>query len=234
MRKQKNAKNLHGARSERRGVLSFNHGWTRSGSGREIHTGNVIEAQEETSMRFARASIWTFVVTMLLCSAPILAAESPINRRIENFSLRDYRGKLHTLDEFNDAKLVVVAFLGTECPLAKLYAPRWRNCRQFANQESPSSASTRIGRTRLPSWRPTPAFTASSFPLLKDPGNEVADDFGAQRTPEVFVLDADRKVRYRGRIDDQYGRGELRLRRAESRTSATWPRPSTSCWPAAR
>src|SRR6476646_6769694 len=42
-----------------------------------------------------------------------------------------------------------------------------------------------------------------SFPILKDPGNVVADRFGATRTPEVFVLDQQRTVRYQGRIDDQ-------------------------------
>ena len=41
--------------------------------------------------------------------------------------------------------------------------------------------------------------------MLKDNNNEVADRFGAVRTPEVFVLDKDRVVRYWGRIDDQYG-----------------------------
>ena len=44
-----------------------------------------------------------------------------------------------------------------------------------------------------------------TFPLLKDPGNVVADQFVAVRVPEVFVLDKNRKVRYRGRIDDQFG-----------------------------
>jgi mono/diheme cytochrome c family protein len=35
--------------------------------------------------------------------------------------------------------------------------------------------------------------------------NLIADHFGAERTPEVFLLDQDRVIRYRGRIDDQYG-----------------------------
>jgi hypothetical protein len=48
------------------------------------------------------------------------------------------------------------------------------------------------------------------FPLLKDPGNRVADQFGAVRTPEAFVLDRRRVVRYWGRIDDQYGIGYVR------------------------
>lgn len=48
------------------------------------------------------------------------------------------------------------------------------------------------------------------FPILKDLGNHVADALGAKRTPEVFVLDQDRIVRYWGRIDDQYGVGYVR------------------------
>jgi hypothetical protein len=48
------------------------------------------------------------------------------------------------------------------------------------------------------------------FPLLKDPGAKVAEQFGATRTPEAFVLDERRIVRYRGRIDNQYDVGAAR------------------------
>jgi len=47
--------------------------------------------------------------------------------------------------------------------------------------------------------------TGIAFPILKDTNNELADKLGAQRTPEVFLLDASRTIRYWGRIDDQYG-----------------------------
>ena len=43
------------------------------------------------------------------------------------------------------------------------------------------------------------------FPVLKDAHQEAADALGAKRTPEAILLDADRILRYRGRIDDQYG-----------------------------
>ena len=48
------------------------------------------------------------------------------------------------------------------------------------------------------------------FPILKDSAGKVADQFGATRTPEAFVLDADGNVRYHGRIDDQFGIGYQR------------------------
>jgi hypothetical protein len=50
------------------------------------------------------------------------------------------------------------------------------------------------------------------FPLLIDAGGRVAGRFGALRTPEVFVLDRGRTVRYRGRIDDQYDTATHRAR----------------------
>ncbi len=159
-------------------------------------------------MRFNWAGVGTVVVAMLLGCGPGLGAESPINRRVENFSLRDYRGKVRSLDEFADAKLVVVAFLGTECPLAKLYAPRLEELHeQFVKQ---GVAFLGIDANRQDSITELAAYAhihRIQFPLIKDPGNTIADVFGALRTPEVFVLDADRKIRYWGRIDDQYGQG---------------------------
>ena len=40
------------------------------------------------------------------------------------------------------------------------------------------------------------------FTVLKDPENNIADYFGARRTPEVFLLDAKRVLRYIGAIDN--------------------------------
>ena len=52
--------------------------------------------------------------------------------------------------------------------------------------------------------------------MLKDFDQTVADAFGAKRTPEVFLLDANRVIRYHGRIDDQYGIGFRRDKPARS------------------
>jgi mono/diheme cytochrome c family protein len=48
------------------------------------------------------------------------------------------------------------------------------------------------------------------FPLVKDYDNQVADQLGAERTPEVFVIDRQLRIRYRGRVDDQYEPGVAR------------------------
>jgi peroxiredoxin len=134
-------------------------------------------------------------------------AADAIGRQIKYFTLADFRGKKYSLDDFA-GKAVVVAFLGNECPLCKQYAPRLEELqKEFADrgvafvginanqQDTPTemAAFARVGEI--------------TFPLLKDPGNTVADQFAALRTPEVFLLDKNHVIRYRGRIDDQFGLG---------------------------
>jgi len=129
-----------------------------------------------------------------------------IGKPIESFTLNDIYGRAHSLAEFKESDVVVVAFLGTECPLAKLYAPRmeqlWQEYRDRGVAFLGVNSNRQDSITELAAHARRHGIT---FPMLKDLGNEVADLFGAERTPEMFVLDRDRVIRYRGRIDDQYG-----------------------------
>ncbi|MBX7166731.1 MAG: thioredoxin family protein [Pirellulales bacterium] len=133
-------------------------------------------------------------------------AASPIGMKIDGFKLLDYRGKDHSLADYADHQVLVVAFLGVECPLVKLYAPRLQEiANRFADQ---GVAVIGINSNRQDPPTKIGAFAQRSgveFPILKDPDNAVADQFHAIRTPEIFVLDRDRVVRYWGRVDDQYG-----------------------------
>jgi peroxiredoxin len=151
-------------------------------------------------------------VLLVLFGASALAEDaSPIDRKIDGFRLPDYRGAKHALADAKDKKLVVVAFLGTECPLAQQYAPRIAGL--AAEFEPKGVAFFGIVSSTQESLEDIERYVLGhklSFPVLKDLGAEVADQFGAKRTPEVFVLDAERTVRYWGRIDDQYGIGYKR------------------------
>ena len=131
-----------------------------------------------------------------------------LGQPITEFSLQDYRGKWHALSDYANQELIVVAFVGTECPLARLYAPRLQ---ELADQfEDRGVAFLAIDSNRQDSITKIANYARVHnlrMPVLKDVGNVVADQFGARRTPEVFVLDKHRRVRYAGRIDDQYGLG---------------------------
>lgn len=142
-------------------------------------------------------------------------AESPaaVGRTIENFSLRDVHGHEHSLQDLDDvkAKVVVVAFLGVECPLAKLYAGRLEQLQQEFGEQSVKFIGIDSNRqdsvTELAEYAQAHGIT---YPLLIDLGSKVADQFGAERTPQAFVLDQSRTIRYAGAIDNQYGIGVQR------------------------
>lgn len=153
-------------------------------------------------------------IILLLSILPAIAqAETKatsVGTKIDSINLKDFRGKQHSLADY-ESKLVVVAFMGTECPLAKLYAPRLQKLQlQF---EKDGVTFLCVNSNRHDSITEIAAYARDhklDIPVLKDLGNKVADQFGATRTPEVFVLDQQRVIRYQGRIDDQYGVGYIR------------------------
>ncbi len=129
--------------------------------------------------------------------------------RVENFTLPEpLTGKNVSLADFKDKKAFVLVFMGTECPINNSYMPRLAAFhKEFAGQGVQFlgiNANLQDTPDRVAAH--AKKFEAA-FPILKDAGNVVADKFGAQRTPEVFVLNADGGIRYRGRIDDQFGVG---------------------------
>ncbi|MEX2112059.1 MAG: redoxin domain-containing protein [Pirellulales bacterium] len=136
---------------------------------------------------------------------PLAAAESLVGKPAPAFRLDDAAGKPVALEDLADAKLVVVLFLGAECPLARLYASR-------LNELAGHYVDQKVRFLGIDSnVQDTPEDIAHyvsehsvTFPVLRDEGNVVADQFAAERTPEVFVLDEARVVRYHGRIDGQY------------------------------
>jgi peroxiredoxin len=148
----------------------------------------------------------------LLAAASVALGDPPsVGQTIPDFALRDFQGASHTLSDHAASKLVVVAFLGADCPLANRYADRLVElARQYGPRGVAFVAIDSNQQDGLAQLAHLARVHKIEFPLLKDPGNAVADRFDAQRTPEVFVLDARRVVRYRGRIDDQYGIGYAR------------------------
>lgn len=129
-----------------------------------------------------------------------------VGRVIDSFELTDHVGRTWHSDTWAERPLLVVAFLGVDCPLVRMYVPRLSGlARTFADR---GVAFLGVGSNEQDSAQSLGQFADEfdlPFPLLKDHANQVANLFGAQRTPQVFVLDRDRVVRYAGRIDDQFG-----------------------------
>ncbi|HEV3301624.1 MAG TPA: redoxin domain-containing protein [Planctomycetaceae bacterium] len=146
------------------------------------------------------------VAALVGLSGSAWGAESAVGRKVEPFTLKDFRGKEHSLKEMlAQHKGVAIVFIGTECPLVKLYANRMQELSQaFAAK---GVALVGIDSNRQDAITEIDAFArvnGLNFPILKDVGNKVADQLGATRTPEALLLDSQGTVRYQGRIDNQY------------------------------
>jgi thiol-disulfide isomerase/thioredoxin len=160
----------------------------------------------------------------LLClvGGPALAAPDPgpaqappLGTRLADFTLtRPSDGRPWSLSkETQDARAVVVVFLGTGCPVSNAYVPTLAALhKEYAprgvvfvgvnsNRYDDGAAVARHAR----------AF-AVPFAVLKDADQVVANRLRAMRLPEAFVLDGSLTVRYRGRIDDQIGQNFKRAK----------------------
>jgi peroxiredoxin len=161
----------------------------------------------------------SFVIsaTLLLtiCCGILGAAEAlrseRLGRVISEATLTDYRGASVSLTDMKDKPIVVLAFIGAECPLAKLAVSKLN---LLAKEFEPRGvAILGINSNRQDSMADLAAQAKQQevgFRLLKDTGNKLADGAGAERTPEVVVLDQKRAIRYVGRLDDQDGIGYRR------------------------
>ena len=100
-------------------------------------------------------------------------------------------------------KAVTVMFIATKCPVSNAYNERMA---ALAKEYAPRG----IAFVGINSNKAEPASEAAEhaakqgfpFPVVKDDGNRVADLYGAQKTPEVFVLDPKGTLLYHGRIDE--------------------------------
>jgi peroxiredoxin len=153
------------------------------------------------------------IVGVLVCTQACPASNEShrrgvpaVGNAVADYTAIDCHGARHRLSELSAHKIVVLAFIGVDCPLAKLYAPRLASLAK--SYESKGVAFVGVDSNRQDAISRIAVFARQSnldFPILKDLQQRIADSVGATRTPEVVVLDGSRRIRYRGRIDDQYG-----------------------------
>jgi thiol-disulfide isomerase/thioredoxin len=165
-----------------------------------------------------------FIVAALL---PLLAGLSfaeevpkvlAIGSDLPSFSLPGIDGKTHTEKDYADAKVLCLVFTCNHCPDAVASAKRLEEIHQ--DYQGKNVALVAVNANNAASLRPDELGYSpynDSFeemtPFAKDHGwtfpylydgekQDLATACGAQSTPHVFIFDADRKLRYTGRMDD--------------------------------
>ena len=150
----------------------------------------------------------------LLLSLSVLAAsacaqEFKLGAPVADFEL--HRSARATPVKYRALKgdTTVVIFVGTACPISNGYNDRMkaRLQRLCSPRACISSSSTPTAPSRPAEVQKHAESHGFPFPVYKDPNDAVADRFGAQVTPETFVMDSAGVIRYHGYVDDSRERG---------------------------
>ncbi|MCL4691920.1 MAG: redoxin domain-containing protein [Candidatus Hydrogenedentes bacterium] len=142
---------------------------------------------------------------VLLASLAAIADDSAIGKPVPGMEFKDIRYVSRTLSDFGDAKAYVLAFYCNTCPVAQRYAPVLESLHQEFADQGVQFIGINVGpEDSIMDMARHAVEYQMTFPVVKDAEAYSAKAVGAERTPEVAVLDADRVLRYRGRVDDQF------------------------------
>ena len=147
------------------------------------------------------------VTLILISSGAALAGPKEIN----DFSLKNTDGKYISLKNYANAKGFIVVFTCNHCPFAKLYPPRLNALNKkykplgvpvIAINSSDTVMFEEDAYSHMVSKARKEHF---NFAYLCDDMQQVAKDFGAQKTPHAFLIwkeEGKWVVKYTGAIDD--------------------------------
>ena len=131
-----------------------------------------------------------------------------IGESAPDFNLPGVDGKNHSPADFADAKVLIVVFSCNHCPF--IVGSEDRMNALYADYGPKGVAMIAINSNETDN-HPTDSFEhmvarakekGFQFPYVRDESQEVALAYGALRTPHFYVCDAQRKLRYTGRMDD--------------------------------
>ena len=124
------------------------------------------------------------------------------------FNLPDTLGKNVSIEDF-DSELLIIVFTCNHCPYAKAVEDRliklgkeYKNDVDFVLISSNDSENYPEDSPKKMAERHTEK--GYPFPYLFDGTQEVAKAYSAVCTPDIFLYNNDRKLEYRGRIDDNW------------------------------
>ncbi len=138
---------------------------------------------------------------------PVAAAETvrvPLGTTVTDLRVKDIRGLVRSLDDFGKPRAYVFVFTTTQCPLVRKTIPKLSAIEREWTPKGVQFAAINVGPQDTIRDMAAHAIELDAvFPFVKDIDQSCVRAFGVDRTPTVVVLDAARRLVYRGRVDDQ-------------------------------
>ena len=187
----------------------------------------------------ALTPITSILAIVVLCGAgqgTANHAPAAIGTAAPKFNLPGVDGKNHTLAEYASAKVLAIVMEADHSPASQLYEARIRKLNETYKDKgvalvaiSPNNpdavpvsemAFTDVGDS-LDDMKAAADYRHIDWPYLYDGDKQtVAAALGATATPEIFIFDANRKLQYRGRIDDNIDESQVKSHDAQNAIDA--------------
>ena len=180
----------------------------------------------------------SFFATLLLSATVALAQGYSVGDVAADFDLLGTDGERHSLASAGGENGTVVIFTCNHCPYSKAYEER---IVELQNTLGPRGYNVVAINPNNPEVQPKDSYEAMqarakernfNFPYVIDEGQKVYPVWGATRTPHVYLLDAERTVRYIGAIDNNTDAAKVTERFVEDAVEAleagTAPDPATT------
>ncbi len=143
-----------------------------------------------------------FLGLSLVFAASLLVAQIQVGGKVPDFKLTDTSGNAVDFASLKGGT-TVLTFIATQCPVSNAYNERMNAVYKdysakgvkfvFVNSNITEPAAEVAAHTRK---------EGLAFAVYKDENSVVADQFGAQVTPESYLIDSSGTVLYHGHIDD--------------------------------
>ena len=183
-------------------------------------------------------------LTQSLLTSVSLGEDEPVQLKIGDEApswadLVGTNGEKHSLADLTDTQVVVVCFTCNSCPYSVDYEDRMIEFQKKYVERKEGVALIAINASlkpaeRLEKMKERAKAKGFPFPYLLDETQKVAASYGANFTPEFFVLNKDRRIVYMGAMDDQTRADDVKQRFVELAVEAALKNelPATTTNPA--
>ncbi len=127
-----------------------------------------------------------------------------------DFELPGIDGNTHRLGDYADHQALAVIFTCNHCPYVLAWEDRLIQAQaDFADRgvrfvAIGANDGEKYPTDSFPAMKQHAADKGFNFPYLHDESQQIAKAYGAERTPEIFLFDQDKTLRYHGAPDDNY------------------------------
>jgi peroxiredoxin len=133
-----------------------------------------------------------------------------IGSTIPDFNLLSIDGKTYSLDSFKNKKALIIVFSCNHCPYVQAYEDRMMAIQKDYDEKGVtiiainSNDAVQYPEDSFEEMKNRSVSKKFNFLYLRDETQSVAKSFDAAHTPEIFLFNAERKLVYHGKIDDNW------------------------------